>query len=338
MERVKFRLWLKFRTGKPLNSEETTLTATVAGRQVVIKSERSEQPLSKTSWLNIGSRGFETEEMARKFGEALRRAVHLAGLCTRVGTDAGDPGDDRSKSWVNPEAIFPDIRREQPEVRFGSDVHGILILPDDDNTVFLRASGGEAVVRSNAEHFLEALEQALPDEDLCPKGSASVRRAVRILNLAEINQDPIAKSVLAISTVEVLAVDPPWTDSQAKLIERAASWLEDECGESEDATQVIEAIRRMQQQSIRRRIRNLLDVNDLSSLWRAWDDLYDRRSALFHGRSEDGDESVGDRLEQVELHGIGLDAVKLSGQIVLSIAKRSGMAVPERAKVHFGVE
>ena len=338
MEQVNYRLWLKLRTAKPLHSEETALTAMIAGRPVTIESEGGEQPLSKASWLVIGCRGFETEDLARQFGEALRKAVHLAALCTRVGIDAGDPGEDRSRSWVNPEAISPEFRRKYPELRFGPDVHGIVILPDDENTVFLKLSEPEAVVRSNAEHFLDALEQALPNDDMRPAGSPSIRRAVRILNLAEMNQDPIAKAVLAISTVEGLAVDPPWTDEQEKLIEEAANCLENACGDAEDAKQVIQAIRRVRKESIRQRIRKLLAVNGLSSLWQSWDRLYAKRSKLLHDRSAAGDESRGNHLEQAELHSFGHEAATLSTQIVLSIAKRSGMPVPDRAKTHFGVE
>lgn len=338
MEQVSYRLWLKLRSAKPLHSEKTSLTATIAGRPVTIESEDRDQPLSKASWLVIGCRGFETEDLARRFGESLRRAVHLAGLCTRMGIDAGDPGEDRTRSWVNPDAISPELRREFPEVRFGPDVHGIVILPDDKNTVFLKLSAPEAVVRLNAEHFLEALEQALPDDDMRPGESPSIRRAIRILNLAEMNQDPIAKAMLAISTVEGLATDPPWTDGQLKLIEEAANSLKNACGDAEDARQVVEAIRRVRKESIRQRIRKLLAMNGLSSLWQAWDNLYDRRSDLLHGRSAAGEESRGDHLEQAELHRFGHEATTLSAQIVLSIAKRNGMPVPDHAKTHFAVE
>ena len=338
MEEVKYRLWLKLRIAKPLHSQETALTATIAGRPVTIESERGEQPLSRAFWLVIGCRGFETEDLARQFGEALRRAVHLAGLCARVGIDAGDPGEDRTRSWINPEVVIPHLRPEHPEVRLGPDVHGIVVLPDDDNTVFARLSAPEVSVRSNAEQFLEALRQALPEEDGRSCESPSIRRAVRILNLAEMSQDPIAKAMLAISTVEGLAVDPPWTDAQAKLIEKAANHLADVCGDEEDARQVVEAIRQVRKESIRQRIRKLLTESGLSSLWPAWDKLYARRSTLVHGRSSDGGESRGGHLEQTELHRFGQEAATLSARIVISIAKRSGMPVPNHAKTHFGVE
>ena len=91
-KKIRYRLRLKLRVGKALATEETVLTASVAGREVTIESERQSQPLSKASWLLIECRGFEAEDDARDFGEKLRRAVHLAGLCARVGVNAGRPG------------------------------------------------------------------------------------------------------------------------------------------------------------------------------------------------------------------------------------------------------
>ena len=334
---LRYRLRLKLRTGKRLSSEEASLTATIAGRTVTIGSEGKAQPLSKATWLVLGCRGFETEERARQFGEALRRAVHLAGLSARVGVDAGDPGEDRTLTWFNPEAIHPEIRREHPEIRFGPDVHGIVVLPDDGNTVFMSGSA-QAEALSNAEYFLQALEDALPESDPAPRGSPAVRRAIRLLNLAEMNKDPIARAVLAISTVEGLAVDLPWTERQRKLIDEAVTWLQATHGDQDGAEQVIEAIRRVRMESIRQRIRRLLETNGLSSHWQAWDSLYARRSRLLHDRSSAGGEARGDQLEQTELHRFGQEATTLCAKIVLSIAKRSGLPVPGLAKVHFGVE
>lgn len=47
-----------------------------------------------------------------------------------------------------------------------------------------------------------------------------------MLSLAEISEDPIAKLVLAVSSIEGLATDPPWTDGERELIDSAAAWVE----------------------------------------------------------------------------------------------------------------
>ena len=335
---MKYRLRLKVRLGKSVYSDKTALTATIAGREVTIKAEDSGQPLSEASWVIMGSRDFETEDLARQFGEKLRRATHLAGLCARVGVDAGDPGEDQAMSWVNPEAISQDLRRAHPDIRFGPDVHGIVVLPDDENTVFMSARA-EATVLSNAEDFIQALEEALPRNDAPLGGSSPIRRAIRILSLAEMNKDPIAKAVLAIATVEGLAVDQSWPPGQVKLIKDAADWLESTHGDKENVQQVIEVIRRVRPQSIRQGIKKLLETNDLSSLWPDWEALYNKRSRLLHDNSSSADsEAQGDHLERTELSKLGREAVTLCAKIVLSIAKRDGMSLPDCARVHFGVE
>ncbi len=272
-ETTKYRLWLKFRVGKSLGTEDSALTASIAGRTVTIESETRGEPLSKTSWLVMNCRGFETEAQAREFGEELRRATHLAGLCNRVGVDARDPGEDRTVSWFNPEVF----RSVDPDERLAPDVHGIVVLPDDGNNVFVRGRANPQVL-ANAGHFARSLEECLAENDPLRSGSPSIRRAIRVLSLAEINEDPIAKLVLAVSTIEGLATDPPWTDEHQGFIDSAAACLKRAHGDREEAMQVVEAIRQIRKESIRQRIRKLLEANDLSHVWRDWDSLYGRRS------------------------------------------------------------
>lgn len=334
---MKYRLWLKLRVGRALGTDESTLTALVAGRTVTIESDTKEEPLSEASWLVMGCRGFETKDEAREFGEKLRRAAHLAGLCARVGVDAGDPSDDRTLSRVNPAKLLGGGRLD-PETRIGPDLHGIVVLPDDGKTVFVRLGPVTGQVLSNAGDFVRALEQALPENDVSGSHFPSIRRAIRILNLAEMNTDPIAKLVLAISVVEGLATDPPWTDEQQELIENSAEWLEQTYNDGEETRQVIKAIRRVRNESIRQRIRKLLAANELPDLWPHWNRLYSNRSRLFHGRTNADSEHRGNYLEESELHRLGQDAINLCSRIVLSMAKREGIPVPDRAKVHFSVK
>ena len=223
-----------------------------------------------------------------------------------------------------------------PVKRLAPDAHGIVILPDDGNNVFSRLRGNLQVL-ANAGDFVRSLKECLPENGSLRTGSLSIRRAIRVLSLAEISEDPIAKLVLAVSTIEGLAADPPWTDEQQQLIESAAAWLEEAHGEREEAVQVVQAIRQVRRESIRQRIKKFLDANDLSNVWQDWDRLYNRRSRLFHGRSEAASEYRGSHLEESALKELGREAIKLSARIVLSMAKREGIAVPDRAKVHFGV-
>ena len=183
---VLYRPWLKLRVGKALATEAIALTALLAGRRVTIQSERQSQPLSEASWLLAECRGFETEEDAWTFGEELRRAVYLAGLCARVGVDAADTGQDRSVSWFNPE-VLRSSGALGPDARIGPDAHGILVLPDDGTTPFVRLGRPELTGRSNADDFVRALEEAFPQSELSGVHRPAIRRAVRVLNLAEMN-------------------------------------------------------------------------------------------------------------------------------------------------------
>lgn len=335
-ERSKYRLWLKLRVGKSLATEEKTLTASVAGKIVTIESNSRSEPLSKASWLVMGCGGFETEDEAREFGEKLRRAAHLAGLCTRVGVDAGDPGEDRNVSWINSK-LLRSIGGLDPNSRIGPDMHGIVILPDDGKTLFARVGQPNLTVLHNADFFVRAFEEALPQSDTSQGDLPSIRRAIRVLNLAEMSTDPIAQVVLAISTIEGLAADPPWTDEQQKLIQSSAVWLEEAHGDGEEVKQVIESILRVRKESIRQRIRKFLDANELSDMWREWDDLYTKRSRLFHGRREKGSEHRGEYLKESEVHALGQEAIKLCARIVLFLAKRDGISVPDHAKTNFDI-
>ena len=336
-EKIKYRLWLKLRVGKPLATQERPLKGFVAGRTVTIESDRQAEPLSKASWLVMGCRGFETESEAREFGEKLRRAAHLAGLCTQVGVDAGDPGEDLTVSWVNPK-IFRSGGGLDPDTRIGPDVHGIVILPDDGKTVFLRAGEAKGQVLANAGDFVQALEQALPENDVAGSDFPSIRRAIRVLNIAQMNTDPIGKVVLAVSAIEGLATAPPWTDEQHTLIKSSAAWLEQTHGCGEETKQVVDAILQVRRESIRQRIKKSLAANELSGVWEDWEALYSKRSRLFHGRTNAENELRGDHLERSELHDLAQKAINLCSRIVLSMAKREGISVPDRAKVHFGVK
>lgn len=331
-----YRLWLKLRVGTALATEETALTASVAGREVTIESGQS-KPLAEASWLSIKCRGFETEEDARAFGEKLRRAVHMAGLCARVGVDAGDPGEDRAVSQINEDFL----RRRgvlDPETRIVADIHGILVLPDDGKKLLFGRGRAELTVRSHADGFVRALEEAFPASDGSGGNCPSIRRAVRVLSLAEISTDPIAKVVLAISTIEGLATGPSWTDEQKKLIESTAAWVARTHGDGEETRQIVEAIGRIRSSSIGQEVRKLLAANDLSDLWQDWRDLYSKRSRLYHGRSSGDGEGRADHLAESELRALGQEATKLCGRIVLSMAIREGIPVPSQANVHFGVE
>ena len=336
----RYRLWLKLRVGKRLDAQEELLTALVAGRTVTIKSDSSES-LSNASWLVLECRGFETEHEARQFGEKLRLAVHVAGLSARVGVDARDPDDDHTTSWVNPD-VLKSTERDLVSV---PDVHGIAILPDDESSEFVSMQFSAGVqVGANPDDFVCALEQAsieTDDQSSETNRRAPIRRAIRALSLAETNNDSIAKIVLAVSSVEGVAAGARWGTKHRKLIESTAQLLAD-ADDSEEARDVVEAIKKLasaRRKSHMQSVKHLLSQIGLCCKWNEWQELYDKRSRLFHGDSTAGeDERLDSYVTEPELHQLGENAVRLCGLIVLTTAKREGISVPDCASVHFGVE
>ena len=80
-----------------------------------------------------------------------------------------------------------------------------------------------------------------------------------------------------------------------------------------------------------------MSMHGLDDHWADWEELYDKRSRLFHDDPVDRGEALGSYLDETELHKLGERASRLCATIVLSIAKQEGFPVPDQASVHFGV-
>lgn len=316
------RLWLKVRIGKGLSTEKKKLIVNFLNKEVTITSEVSSESLSEASWLVFGARGFANEQAARTFGETLREAVALAGLCAQVAIDALPSGDDRKRGgfneeWARAEGFL------KPNERYAPDVHGILIMPDDDNTLFPTARASVSVT-SDPMQFLKAIEEA-------GHGGAKpdIQKAVRLLNLSLINDDRIAKTVLSISAIESLAGNPSWTDHQRRMLRQLEEHLQATQRNDEEQIEVLEAIRRLHRVSVRQSVKRLLEANDLLQLWGEWDEVYGHRSRLFHGGAD---------MERAGLNDLSTRATRLCGRIVLEIARRQGVSIPVVAHMHFHLD
>ena len=313
-----FRLLLQVRLGNALTSEEMSLTIRLAEREVTIRSSKKDQPLSETKWITFGVHSFATEKEARAFGEQLRTNVQIAALCCHLGADAGR---DETLGLFN-EEFLRSKGLLAPHQRIAPEIHGVLVLPDDDNTLFIRMEA-EGRVTSDPTQFLGALSELAAH----PPSSESVDTLpVKILNLALMNSDRLAKIVLAFSAIEVLAQGEIWSTEQRNFIEKLAAEIEDKA--CEDGTrEVAEALRRLSRLGLRQGVKRVLRRNDLDHLESEWDGLYDLRSDLFHGRK---------RLTKQEVGKLANDVVKLSCKIILALMKRNSIKVPSIANKHFG--
>ena len=83
-----FDLSLQVKIGRYLTTDEKVLTTAFAGKSVTIRAHRAKK-ISEAEWLTFEAREFATKAEALDFGERLRTQVQLAGLCSRLGTDAG---------------------------------------------------------------------------------------------------------------------------------------------------------------------------------------------------------------------------------------------------------
>ena len=123
---------VQVKIGRRLATDAKSLTATVLGRPVSIKSRFG--PISDTDWIVLEACGFLKASEARQFGERLRLLVTVAGLCSHLGIDAGrDTTRGPFTEHALPEMGFEDDFRVPPEI------HGVLVLPDDGKSQFIPA-------------------------------------------------------------------------------------------------------------------------------------------------------------------------------------------------------
>jgi len=186
----------------------------VMNREVTIISQNKEEPLNKAKWIVLEARGFLTEEAAQHFGTRLRSILQLAALSSRLGVDTGE---DKPTAWIS-EDFARAIGLLKSNERIAPNVHGLSILPDDDNTRF-PVINIQATVTADPEHFASALRESGENGEIS-LGAAS--NPVRLLNFALMTSEPLAQMALSFSAVEELGQTEKWNETQEALIERLA--------------------------------------------------------------------------------------------------------------------
>ena len=301
-----FQIRLTMRIGTPLGTEDNVLTTSFGGKQISIRA-RDGKEISKSSCIVFEARTFPSEEEANDFGKRLRNAVHLVALCSRVGAHEG-----RDTMPKSPQGVKPELN------------DSLEILSDDENTMSPYAEVSVSVV-TMPEVFLDGFKELC---DNAPALEQDILLAIRVLNTALFNTEHIAKIVLAFSAVEALATKTSWTDKQHEMISGIIKHLKGNCQITEERTQVIEAVKRMYSDSLRQSVKRLLSENNLNHLQEEWDQLYGKRSNLFHGRKQ---------LSNQRLKRLAIDAIGLCGGIILTIAHRNGVSLPATAYSNFGI-
>jgi hypothetical protein len=111
---------------KKLNIPTAEHRLSLAGREVVMSGQVVGVPIKDSEWLVMNTRGFESAEAASQFAHALRGAVDLSSIVTRLGVDSGV---DRATSDVG-QLVRERLEREQGTLVRGN-VHGIDVFLDD---------------------------------------------------------------------------------------------------------------------------------------------------------------------------------------------------------------
>jgi hypothetical protein len=210
-----FRIRLRVRLAKGLTTEATTLSVVVANREVTLTSQNKDEPLSKAKWVIFGARAFKNEEDAQKFGTQLSSMLQLAALASRLGVDVGE---NKPSGWVS-EAFAREMGLIKEHERIAPNIHGLAVLPDDDNTR-IPIINAQGTVTADPEHLASALREIGESGDIGFKMAAN---GLRLLNLALMTSEPLAQMVLAISAVEELGQNEKWSEAQLALIKQLAA-------------------------------------------------------------------------------------------------------------------
>ena len=271
-------------------------------------------------WIVLNAGGFTTEEAARYFGTCLCRTLQLAALSSRLGVDVGE---NKPTGWVSEEYARSNGLINEHE-RLAPNVHGLAILPDDDNTR-IPVINIEGRVTADPEQFASALREAGENG---ATGFGAAANGVRLLNLALMNSEPLAQMVLALSAVEELGQNVKWSQAQVALIVQLAKAAEASMeGSAEERAEVAKAIRTsLFPLSLRQGAMRLLARLGLDELRKEWNRLYGIRSGLFHGTA---------RLSDSEINQAAMDTVTLCGRIILATVANGGARIPSIAATHF---
>lgn len=318
-----YRIRLRVRIGKSFSTKESCLTAVFGGRELTIKSQMTDEPLSETKWIVLGSGGFETEEAATDFGKRLKSIIEVASLCSRLGLDIGT---DRATHWFN-EEIARSNGLIKVDERVLPNIHGLIIFPDDGKSRFWFMSV-RAKVRADQNQFLEALEYLGSTEPI--QISTNAIQGVRLLNKALMSVQPLTQLVLAISALESIGQGgSKWSDWQSKALKSIADEVEKESdGHTEERSEIAASIRRgLHKIGLRQGVLRLLRALDLGELGKEWDRIYSLRSAIFHGIEP---------IPESEIHTLANEAIALCGKVILAMVKNEGLRLPPVTAKHFG--
>jgi hypothetical protein len=298
-----FRMRFEFRLSTPLNHADGEFSFLLGGRSAVLQTIGG-KPLSEDERLVLNVRGFGSEHEALDFGHRAQPASLLAAIEAGMGIDVGQNKPRLQSSEAIKEAI-----RAKGYGTLRDRIHGVDAFLDDEDVFFLSldASGRVLVpIEKLTGHLVDFFE-------VCPtRLSGRVERGVRLRAEARVARDPLAAFVLAVTSVEALTDDPPWSSRQEQMLAHAASALMATGDASQqEIEEVAQRIRTLHKVGVMQGFKRLLVTLDRLNLWPRWKRLYsETRSAFLHG----------DKPQAIDGDAIH-EAMTLSKEIVLAAAR-----------------
>lgn len=319
MDNMKFRVRFRFRLRNKLNIEASQHPM-VIGTYNVVLTPHSERPeainICDSEWLVMNAGPFDSEEEAWTFARKLKIACEVSSVGARLGIDSGV---DLPTSGFT-EAVKDHFREQGRLLR--DSVHGIDVFPDIPTIEFRFSATGE--VLAAPDPFLADVDRLFK---VVENASQRTNDIVLLLNDALMQAEPVAQIVLAIAAVEMLGQDQDWSPVQRQLLERLETSARNEAtGTQQEREEVAKAIGKMHKLSLRQGVLRLLSTLELDHLKPVWDDLYNKRSRLVHGK---------DPQPGADYHELARKTVDLCGQILLkAVATEVGEADCHVAKFY----
>lgn len=270
-----WRMRLRFHITSKLNTDAKEIKATFCGRRIVIASRTKGEPLNQAEWIVILARRFKDPETAAKFGLDLQAAISAIAALRCIPIDVGFDN--------NATTTFGDVVKDAM-AKAGAwlidDVHGVDVYPDTQTAIVMafQATITSSFDPSRITGPLESDGKRLARLD--DKG----REASLLMNAAFMAPHPVAMITLAVAAVELLAAGERWNASQKTWIRGLREHLESDEGLSvDDRVELRKAIDGLNHFGALSRTRRLIKDLKLDELLDRWEDLYTKRSRLFHG-------------------------------------------------------
>ena len=270
-----WRMRLRLRLASKFNTDAKELKAEFCGRRILITSRTKAEPLNQAEWIVILARRFRTSEAAAKFGVDLQAAISAIAALRSVPIDVGF--DNVATT------TFSDVVKDSV-AKAGAwlidDVHGVDVYPDTQTAIVM--AFGATLTTSFDHSWITGPLGA--DGGRLARLDDKGREASLLMNAAFMAPHPVAMITLAVAAVELLAAAERWNAGQKQWIKGLREHLEDNDGLSaEERTELRQAIDGLNHFGALSRTRRLLMNLELDELLERWDDLYKKRSRLFHG-------------------------------------------------------